>query len=222
MLLDNRNNFWVVSAPGLRSLLVYSDVSIQNEETTLDLDVFDCDGERCNQARIEFSTKRQCFFELDPLLATLKRQAGFVHGMVSLRGAADMSRTMIRYQSTQASFLSATNNLLSRSRPQAIPVHAAEGRTVLLVIANTEEFEVSVRGRLLVGKRSPECAWTLKPRASRIIDLTSTFSAIISEDPSSMLGRGYLRLSTTADHGVITRLVIVSQAEDGTESMHFY
>jgi hypothetical protein len=222
MLLDNRNNFWVVSAPGLRSVLVYSDVSIQQEETTLDLDIFDCDGERCNQAKIEFSTKRQCLFDLDPLFATLKRQAGFIHGMISLSGAAELSRTMVRYQSAHASFLSSTSNLLSRSRPLAIPVHAAEGRRVLLVIANTEEFDVTVRGRLLVGKRSPECAWTLKARASRIIDLTSTFSAIIGEDQSSMFGRGYLRLSTTADHGMIARLIIVNQAEDGTESMNFY
>ena len=222
MSLSNQTNFWVVAAPGLRSSLVYSDVSLEQEETTLDMTIFDCDGERSNQAQIEFSTKRQCLFELDPLLGTLKRQAGFVHGLVSLRGAAELSRVLVRYQSPQSSSLSSLSNLLSRPRPQSIPINAGERRRVLLVIANTEESEISVRGRLLVGKRSPECVWALSARASRIIDLTSTFSAIISEEQSSMFGRGYLRLSTTADHGVVTHLLLVNQSEDGTETMQFY
>jgi hypothetical protein len=222
MSLNNQTSFWIVSAPGLRSSLVYSDVSLDQEETTLDIKIFDCDGEASNQAKIEFSSKRQCLFDLEPLLGTLKRQAGFAHGLVSLSGAAELSRVMVRYQSPQSSFLSTCGNLLSRSRPQSIPVNASDVRRILLVIANTEEVEVSVRGRLLVGKRSPECVWALSARASRMIDLTSTFSAIIGEDESLMFGRGYLRLSATADHGVVTHLVIVTQSEDGTETMQFY
>jgi len=190
--------------------------------TVLEMTFYDCDGDQANQAKIEFSTKRQCLFELEPLLGGLKRQAGFAHGLVTLSGRSDISRLLLRYQSSHASWLIPSHKVISRSKPHALAVHLSESRRGLLVLANTENTEVTVRGRLLVGKRSPECAWTLPGRSSRIVDLVGTFADVIGEDPSSMFGRGYLRLSTSSEGGVITHLMLLSGAEDGSESIQIF
>lgn len=227
------SKFWFFSAPDLRTSLVYVAASMPRElgapsegaeleETALALSFFDCDGELTNQATIEFPTKRQCFLEMNSFLGNVKRQAGFAHGLVTVSGCADVSRLLIRFQSSHASWLHTNDTVISRNKPYALPVYIGENRRGLIVITNTDDTEVTVRGRLLLGKRSPESSWTLTARSSRIIDLAGTFAEVIGEAPSSMHGRGYLRLSTSSDAGVLTHLMLLNTADDGTETLQVY
>lgn len=217
----NQTFFWAVSAKGLQHSLVYTPSVTAEPEEALTLVIRDCDGAEVNRAEIIFPSSKNCLFEMEPLFGLMKTETGIKHGLVTLESQSK-GRTVSRYQSGQNATFVASDQLMTNIRQGLVPINNQGNRDTLLALTNCENSAVQIRAKFLFGKRSPEVNWELSPYSSRIIDIGSAFTAAIGDENVQALGRGYIRLSTSAIEGVLFHTVVYDQLDDGGETIQIF
>lgn len=213
--------FWVVATKGIQTTLMVSPGADQSTTGAFALKVYDCDGIEVNAAEVAPPEATGCVFELEYLLGVMKHESGMRHGLVAIEHAAD-SAVLVRYQTPQAASLVPVDQAVSSLRQGLVPVACGPDRRTLLALSNCEDSAVQVRGRLLIGKRSPEITWTLDARSSRLVEIESAFAAALGEQDYQFSGRGYIRLSTTALRGVLACTLVHEQQEDDSEYIQIF
>ncbi len=197
---SNSKHFWISTFPFFETTLFLVPPPAPIATTFLSrIDLFDADGMLINQVTLEVPAQNVYVVELDPLLGPCKLEQGIKHAhmVVSTPGAA-----YCRVQGRENGSLLGEPALVNATRATFFPLTFELGRSNLLCVINRNEYEASLRGRLFVGRRSPEIGWTIPAKASRVFNIETQFSEFI-EIEEDQLVRGYVRLSTKAgDIGV--------------------
>lgn len=214
--------FWAVTAKGIQTSLVVSATSTEaNFDQGIRLVAYDCDGAEVNRAEISSTHGAACVFELEYLMGLMKLESGMRHGMMSIDYPVG-ANILIRYQTPDTTTMAPLHAPVSNLKQGLIPITCNPERRTLLALSNCESTQVQVRGRLVLGKRSPETNWTLEPFSSRLVEVENTFAAALGEEGFLFSGRGYLRLSTGSVHGVLAHTLVREQREDDSELLQIF
>ena len=102
---------------------------------------------------------------------------------------------------------------VSGTRRTFFPLILGKDRLCLLPLVNLGDTEVSIRGRLFCGNRSPEISWNIGPRATRLLELNTEFEEYFDFQENRQAA-AYLRLGVKGEYTVGTQLIERSKGKN--------
>jgi hypothetical protein len=200
---SSSRHFWIVASKMMQSSLVVIPRGGEgSEESSARLQVFDADGDRCNDTTLKHPRCQSMLFECEPLLEGCKVESGFRHAHLAVETTPGTT-AYVRYTSNTMAVMVQPFAGISAERPGCIPVHLSAQLSSVASVTNLDSEPIDVKVRLVLAKRSPETVWRIPANGVRLFDVGAEFAPMLGEDSSRDV-RGYLRLSlrTPARAGV--------------------
>ncbi len=219
------SHFWVCSSPFFDTAFLSTFASVEKSESLSSADeppsanaysvlrFFDADGFLANEVTIEVSAGRVSVIELDPLLGACKFESGMRHAHLEVSSPEGV-RNLCRIFSREGASIVPGLTEISGARRVFFPLMFASGLQSFMPLVNFGEEEVTVRGRLFCGNRSPEIVWVIPPRASRLINLNGEFEEYVDLSGDQRV-QAYLRLGLKGEYSVGAQLVERTQGVNG-------
>jgi len=198
-------HFWVSSGPFFESALFMVPTSSGCPATTLlQCELYNTEGECFNTLEIEQATNQTGLLELAQLMEACTVESGMRHAQLKVRHSGDLTMLHRIHCRQRACFLS-SEIFADRGEPFAIPVELEQGRSHIFAVINPEQNAVTVRMKLLAGKRKPEHTVVIPPNGTRIIGVESIFREFQPGEGKSL--QAYLRVSAANDQRLFLQLL---------------
>lgn len=212
------SHFWVSSSPFFESTLISAPlmeetptVSQGSEQLAVAgvqnsfLRFFDADGLLVNEATLEVQPGRVSIIEIDPLMGACKYESGMRHAHMEVISQSPHKHVCRIHSREGASILGELATIAGMHRV-FFPLLFSIERLILMPLVNFQDEEAIVRGRLFCGTRSPEAAWAIPARATRIVNLSDEFAEYYDYGQGEQT-QAYLRLGVRGEHAVGVQLV---------------
>ena len=195
------SHFWIANQPFSSSTLLVATPPAcgltgaphTRSETTLEL--FDVDGAKVNEVRVEFPAGEVGLIELEPFSQGLKAQGGVPHGHLAVSSPAGTRHVCRQTFGGSTSLLQ--DPPMTRGRETSFtPLILGARREHQIVIINASPEPAQVSIRLFYGSRAPEWNVDVPGNASRLIPLEAELLSS-ADDASWEKGavQAYLRVS---------------------------
>ena len=210
------SQFWVASTANFQTNLFFvpdaSRILASSGQATGDmtmytvqLNLFDADGELVNEVTTSFPLDRVGLLELEPLLEVCKYEGGMKHGR-ALISSDSPTKHLCRLQGRENAALMRELLPLSAQHRVFLPVSLTEAKASILVLSNMGRVPAILRCKLIVGKRSPEMQLEIPAGATRLLSVENEFPEFGDLNLSRGV-QGFLRLSSRAEDQVGVQLL---------------
>jgi hypothetical protein len=219
------HKFWVASSNFFETSLIFYPVynasflskeNPQNLQLTAEIDIYDCDGKQVNNLNCSFDPNKISVLEVASLIEGFKFEAGIKHGLVEIKTQGNLD---IQCRLNSHSNAALMGNLLEISKYQKgfLPLRLGEANNVLVVVANLSRDVNNIKGKLFLGKRSPEISLELPSGSVRVLSLASEFAECLEN--KSYSSPGYLRITSKND---LPFAVQILESVKGSRDEEFY
>lgn len=203
------SHFWVSSSPFFSTTLLFEPL---REAVVVRL--FDADGAQFNELSVHFESEQLShqnlgLLDLEPCMAACKFESGLKHARVEVASSQPIT-VLARIHSRDWASVIREAIPCSAMRKFIVPFFCHSEKTSIIAILNKLDQPVEVRGRLFIGKRSPEIIWNIPALGTRFFDTKQEFSEVIEQ--SAEAGQGYVRLSVVGDEEVFIHTLEASSS----------